>query len=77
MTDKPQAVILAIGTAGYFDMLAKLMADAAPPAPEDAPIVAHTAKIGIVPGHPFDMSKLAPEGQAVLKGPPQTALKKD
>jgi hypothetical protein len=76
MTDKPQDVILALGTAGYFDMLAKLMAGVAPPTPEDAPIVARMAKIGIVPGHPFDMSKLAPEVQAALKNLPQTALKK-
>jgi hypothetical protein len=76
MTDKPQDVILALGTAGYFDMLAELMAGVAPPAPEDAPIVARMAKIGIVPGHPFDMSKLAPGVQAGLKNLPQTALKK-
>jgi hypothetical protein len=76
MTDKPQAVILAMGTAGYFDTLAKLMGGAAPPAAEDAPILASMTKIGIVPGKPFDMSKLDPAVQAALKDLPQTALKK-
>jgi hypothetical protein len=76
MTDKPQAVILAMGTAGYFDLMAKLMAGAAPPAPEDGPILARMAKIGIAPGQPFDMAKLDPAVQAALKDLPQTALKK-
>jgi hypothetical protein len=76
MTDKPQAVILALGTTGYFDMMAKLMAGAAPPAAEDGPILARIAKIGMVPGQPFDMAKLDPAVQAALKDIPQTALKK-
>ena len=38
-----------MGTAGYFNLMAKLMGDAAPPAPEDAPMLARMAKIGIVP----------------------------
>ena len=32
MTDKPQTVILAMGTEGYFNLMAKLMAQAAPDA---------------------------------------------
>jgi hypothetical protein len=40
MTEKPQTVILALGTEGYFNMLAKLMDGAAPPAAEDAPMLA-------------------------------------
>jgi len=67
MTDKPQTVILGMGTTGYFDMMAKLMGGAAPPAPEDAPILARMAKIGVVPGQPFDMSKLDPAVQDALK----------
>jgi len=31
MTDKPQAVILAMGTEGYFNLMAKLMGGDAPP----------------------------------------------
>lgn len=76
MTDKPQAVILEMGTAGYFDMMAKLMGDVSPPASEDKPMLQKMAKIGIVPGKPFEMSKLDPQVQAALKDIPQTALKK-
>jgi hypothetical protein len=76
MTDKPQAVILAMGTADYFDMMAKLMGSAAPPAKEDAPMIERMAKIGIVPGQPFEMDKLDPAVQEALKNIPQEALKK-
>jgi hypothetical protein len=76
MTDKPQTVILAMGTEGYFNLMTKLMASDAPPAADDGPILASMAKIGIVAGKPFDMSKLDPEVQAALKGIPQSALKK-
>jgi hypothetical protein len=75
MTDKPQKVILDMGTAGYFDMLARLMCKDAPPAPEDGPMVEKMAKIGIVPCEPFDMAKLDPAVQDALKDLPQTALK--
>ena len=67
MTDKPQAVIDAMDTSAYFNMMARLMGDAAPPAPEDAPIIARIAKIGLVPGATFDITKLSPEAQAALK----------
>ena len=40
MTDKPQKVILDMGTDGYFNKLAELMCTVAPPAAEDAPILA-------------------------------------
>jgi hypothetical protein len=76
MTDKPQAVILAMGTEGYFNLLAKLMGSSAPPAADDTAILACMAKIGIVPGKPFEMSKLDPAVQAALKDIPQSALKK-
>src|SRR3989304_10189791 len=49
----------ALDTAAYFNLLAKLMKDN-PPAEADAPMVAKMAKIGIVPGEDFDMSKLDP-----------------
>jgi hypothetical protein len=76
MTDKPQAVLLAMGTEGYFNMMAKLMGGATPPPAEDKPMLEKMAKIGIVPGQPFEISKLDPEVQAALKDIPQTALKK-
>ncbi|WP_210250941.1 DUF1254 domain-containing protein [Bradyrhizobium cytisi] len=76
MTDKPQPVIIAMGTEGYFNLMAKLMGGDAPPAAGDGPILASMAKIGIVPGKPFEMSKLDPAVQAALKDIPQSALKK-
>jgi hypothetical protein len=76
MTEKPQAAILAMGTEGYFNLMAKLMGDAAPPAKEDAPILARMAKIGIIPGKPFEMDKLDPAVQAALKDLPKMALQK-
>jgi hypothetical protein len=76
MTDKPQAAILALGTTGYFNRMATLMCKDAPPAPEDAPMLARMAKIGIEPCKPFDLTKLDPAVQAAFKDVPQTALKK-
>jgi hypothetical protein len=76
MTDKPQSVILAMGTEGYFNLMAKLMGGVAPPATDDGAMLANMAKIGIVPGRPFEMSKLDPAVQAALKDIPQSALKK-
>jgi len=67
MTDKPQPVILAMGTEGYFNLMAKPMGGDAPPAADDAAMVASMATIGIVPGKPFEMSKLDPAVQAALK----------
>ena len=76
MTAKPQQAILAMGTEGYFTLMAKLMDGIAPPAAEDAPMLASMAKIGIAPGKPFEMGKLDPAVQTALKDIPQTALKK-
>jgi hypothetical protein len=67
MTDAPQKVILDMDTSTYFNMMARLMGGAAPPAPEDAPMLARMAKIGLVPGQPFDMAKLEPAVQTALK----------
>ncbi len=67
MTEKPQAVINAMDTSAYFNMMAQLMCKAAPPAAEDGPMLAKMAKIGLEPCKPFDMSKLDPAVQAALK----------
>ena len=50
--------------ASYFKLFAELM-KSNPPTAEDAPMVATLAKIGIVPGQDFDISKVDP---AVAKG---------
>lgn len=76
LTDKPQDVISAMDTSEYFNRMATLMGSAAPPAPEDAPIVARMAKIGLVPGQPFEMAKLDPAVQAALADVGKTALEK-
>lgn len=74
MTDKPQAVIRDLGTAGYFDMMARSMGGPAPPATADAPMLARMARIGLVPGRPFEKA-LDPTVQAALADIPKTALK--
>lgn len=71
MTDKPQEVILAMGTAGYFNKLADLMCTSAPPAAADAPLLARMKTIGLEPCKPFDAGKLDAATQAAL---PQKAL---
>jgi hypothetical protein len=76
MTDKPQLVILNMDMADYFNMMARLMGGAAPPAREDAPMLARMAKIGIVPGQPFDMAKLEPDTQASLRDLGKAALQR-
>ena len=50
--------------AAYFKLLAELL-KTNPPTPDDAPIVAKLAKLGVVPGQDFDSAKVDP---AVAKG---------
>jgi hypothetical protein len=76
MTDKPQEVILAMGTEGYFNWLSKRMCEAAPAYPSDGPMLARMAKIGIVPCKPFSLAKLGPAVQAALEDLPHAALGK-
>jgi hypothetical protein len=76
MTDAPQKVILGLGTEGYFDMMAKLMASDAPAAAEDQPMIEKMANLGIVAGKDFEFSKLDPGVQAALKDIPTVALRK-
>jgi hypothetical protein len=76
MTEAPQAVILGMDTSAYFNMMAKLMGGAAPPAPEDAAMLARMAKIGLVPGQPFDMGRLDPDVRAALKDLGKTSLQR-
>lgn len=71
MHEAPQKVILGLGLEGYFNWMTRLIPAAARPAPEDAPMLARMAKIGLVPGQPFALSKLDPAVQAALKDIPQ------
>jgi hypothetical protein len=65
----------ALDVATYFNMLAALMVQN-PPARADAPMVAKLAKLGIVPGRPFDLSALDPAAAEALRGVPRAAVAK-
>ncbi len=65
----------ALDAATYFNLMAKLMKDN-PPVPEDAPMIGRIAKIGIVPGQTFDMTKLSPDVQQAIKAVPKAAFGK-
>jgi len=58
----------------YFNALALLMKDN-PPAAADASIVEKMARIGVVPGKPFDISKLPPAAAKSLEAVPKMAQK--
>jgi hypothetical protein len=70
-SNKPQSVILGLGTAGYFNMMAKLMCKDSPPAPADAPLLERMKTIGIEACKPFDATTLDAATQAAL---PKLAL---
>jgi len=76
MDEAPQKVILALGVDGYFNWMTRLIPASAVAAPEDAPMIERIAKIGIVPGQPFDMAKLPADVQAALKDVPQIVTNK-
>jgi hypothetical protein len=59
----------------YFKWMAELMKNN-PPAPEDAPMVASMAKIGLVPGQPFDADKLDPVVADAIRSAPKAAWDK-
>ena len=57
----------AMDAGAFFNRLAELMKQN-PPAAADAPMVARMAKLGVVPGKPFDASKLDPAVAQALQG---------
>lgn len=59
----------------YFQLLAQLLKDN-PPSPKDADIVSKMAKIGIVPGHDFDINQLDLATASSLYGVPRAAQEK-
>ena len=65
---KVRDVIAAMDLQTYFNNMAKSMATNPPVMPQDAPIVAEMAKIGLIPGQPFSMDKLSSADQAALAG---------
>jgi len=76
MREAPQKVILALGLEGYFNWMARLIPAVAVPAPEDAPMLARMAKIGIVPGQTFELAKLELAVREALKDVPQLVTDK-
>jgi hypothetical protein len=65
----------ALSVDDYFNLLAKLMVDN-PPVAADKPMLAKMAKIGIVPGKPFDRSKLGSAAAEVFAYVPKMANEK-
>jgi hypothetical protein len=65
----------ALGAEDYFQWMNDLMVDN-PPAPEDAPMVAKMAEIGIAPGEDFDLSKFEPDVAAAIEAAPKAAWEK-
>jgi len=65
----------ALSADDYFDLLAKLLVNN-PPATADKHLLEKMAKIGIVPGQPFDRSKLAPVAREAFSLVPRIANEK-
>lgn len=75
MKTPPVDQVSRMSAAQFFTRLAALMKSNPPPA-ADAPVLAKLAKIGIVPGQDFDMSKLDPAVAKGLEKSVQTAIAK-
>jgi hypothetical protein len=74
--EKVRDIISAMDIQTYFNALAMSMATNPPVLPEDAAIVAEMAKIGLVPGKPFDLSKLPLAVQTALADVAKPAFEK-
>jgi hypothetical protein len=74
--EKVRDIISAMDTQTYFNAMAMSMAANPPVLPQDAPMVAEMAKIGLVPGKPFDLSKLPPAVQSALTDVEKAASEK-
>jgi hypothetical protein len=75
MTTSTKTQVGELDAAAYFKLLATLMKDN-PPKDDDAEIVAHMAKIGLVAGEDWDVSALAPTVAQGLAQAPAAALAK-
>ncbi len=75
MTDETRRVIEQMDIGTYFQQLATILGSSAPPAPQDAPLLAKLAKLGIIPGQPFDLAKLDKDVQIALQTVPAAAMK--
>jgi hypothetical protein len=75
MTTAVRDQVNALSADDYFNLLAKLMKDN-PPYAADAPILRKMTKLGIVPGQPFDRSKLGPVAKEAFDHVPKIAQEK-
>ncbi len=75
MKTSPREQVNAMDAASYFRLFAELL-KTNPPSADDAPMVAKLAKIGIVPGQDFDVSKLDPAVAKGLAAAPKPAQEK-
>jgi hypothetical protein len=73
--DKVRDLIAAMDVQTYFNAMTKSMVQN-PPAKADGPMLKEMAEIGIVPGQPFEMSKLSSEQQAALADVVKVATEK-
>ena len=65
----------ALDTSAYFNLLASLMKNN-PPTDADAPMAARMARLGLVPGQLFDLTKLDPAIQQALQDIPKAGFEK-
>lgn len=72
MTEKVRDVIAGMSVSDYFNMMARLMKDN-PPLPQDTRMVAAMARIGIVPGQPFNLGAMTPAVQRAMQDVPRAA----
>jgi hypothetical protein len=75
MKASPRDQVNALDAGAYFKLMAELMKNN-PPTAADAPFVAKTSRIGIVPGQDFDITKLDSTTAAALKKVPNLAKAK-
>jgi hypothetical protein len=73
MKTPPREQVNAMSGTEYFTLFAKLLGDN-PPAPADGPMVEKLAKLGIVPGQPFDPSKADPKLVAAINRAPKNGV---
>lgn len=72
MNASARDLVTNLNITAYFKALASLLQNN-PPSDADAPIIAEMAKIGLVPGEPFDITKLNMDAQVALQTVPQAA----
>jgi hypothetical protein len=72
MTTPPKLQVDNMSAAQYFAYAAELL-KVNPPHPTDQPIIARMARLGVIPGQSFDLSKAAPVIQEALRKAPAAA----